>query len=76
MELAKRIAEEVNKNKDEIIRLTQELVRVPSFSGDAQNLSRIAEIISGEMSRDGFTIQLLEAEEGFQCGCHFDQTSH
>ncbi|HUV56805.1 MAG TPA: M20 family metallopeptidase [Dehalococcoidales bacterium] len=64
MELAKRIAEEVNKNKDEIIRLTQELVRVPSFSGDAQNLSRIAEIISGEMSRDGFTIQLLEAEEG------------
>jgi len=64
MEPVKRISEEVDKNKDEIIRLVQELVRIPSFSGDAQGLSQIAQVISGEMSRTGFSIQLIEAEEG------------
>jgi len=64
MEPVKRISEEVDKNKDEIIRLVQELVRIPSFSGDAHGLSRIAQVISGEMSRNGFSIQLIEAEEG------------
>ncbi|MBA7674262.1 N-formyl-4-amino-5-aminomethyl-2-methylpyrimidine deformylase [subsurface metagenome] len=64
MELAERITEEVNKNKDEIIRLTQELVRVPSFSGDTQGLSRIAEIVAGEMNKIGLSVQLIEAEKG------------
>ena len=64
MELAERITEEVNKNKNEIIQLTQKLVRVPSFSGDAQSLSQIAQIISEEMQRIGFSIELIEAEKG------------
>ena len=64
MEPVKRISEEVDKNKDETVRLVQELVRIPSFSGDAHGLSRIAQVISGEMSRNGFSIQLIEAEEG------------
>ncbi|MFQ5996787.1 MAG: M20 family metallopeptidase [Dehalococcoidales bacterium] len=64
MELAKRITEEVAKNKEEIIRLTQKLVRVPSYSGDAQSLSQIAQIISEEMKRTGFSVELIEAEKG------------
>ena len=64
MELAKRIAEEVNKSKDEIIELTQKLIRVPSYSGDARNLSRIAQIISEEMKQMNFSVELIEAEKG------------
>ena len=64
MELVERITEEVNKNKNEIIGLAQELVRVPSFSSDAQGLSQIAQIIAEEMKRVGLTIELTEAEKG------------
>ena len=64
MELAKLITEEVDKNKDEIIQLTQKLVRVPSLSGDAQSLSQIAQIISEEMKKTGFSVELIEAEKG------------
>lgn len=64
MELAKRIIEEVNKNKDQIIQLTQELIRVPSYSSDAKSLSHIAQIISEEMKRMNFSVELIEAEKG------------
>ena len=64
MELAKLITEEVDKNKDEIIQLTQKLVRVPSLSGDALSLSQIAQIISEEMKKTGFSVELIEAEKG------------
>ncbi len=64
MELAQRIAEEVNKNKNEIIRLTQDLIRVPSFSGDAEGLSRISRIVSEEMSEIGLSVESIEAEKG------------
>lgn len=64
MELAQRITEEVNKNKNEIIRLTQDLIRVPSFSGDAEGLSRISRIISEEMSEIGLSVKSIEAEKG------------
>jgi len=64
MKLAECITEEVNKNKDEIIRLAQELIRVPSFSGDAKGLSEISQIISEEMNRTGLSVELIEAEKG------------
>jgi succinyl-diaminopimelate desuccinylase len=64
MELAKLITQEVDKKRDEIIRLTQKLVRVPSLSGDARGLSQIAQIISEEMERTGFSVALIEAEKG------------
>jgi succinyl-diaminopimelate desuccinylase len=64
MELAKRIVEEANKSRDEIIELTQKLIRVPSYSGDARTLSQIAQIISEEMERMNLSVQLIEAEKG------------
>ncbi len=64
MEIAERINEEVNKNKNEVIELAQKLVRVPSFSGDGKGLSQIAEIISEEMKKNGFSVELIEAEKG------------
>jgi succinyl-diaminopimelate desuccinylase len=64
MELAKRIVEEANKSKDEIIELTRKLIRVPSYSGDARTLSQIAQIISEEMKRMNFSVELIEAEKG------------
>lgn len=64
MKIAERISKEVNKNKSEIIQLAQKLIRVPSFSGDTQGLSRIAEIISEEMRKMGFSVELIEAEKG------------
>ncbi len=64
MELAKLITKEVDKNRDEIIQLTQKLVRVPSLSGDVRGLSQIAQIISEEMKETGFSVELIEAEKG------------
>lgn len=64
MKIAERISKEANKNKNEIIQLAQKLIRVPSFSGDTQGLSRIAAIISEEMKKMGFSVELIEAEKG------------
>ena len=64
MELAERISTEVSRNKDAIISLTQELVRVPSFSSDAEGLSAIAHVISEEMKKAGLSVELMEAEKG------------
>jgi len=64
MELAKRIAEEANKSRDEIIELARKLIRVPGYSGDARSLSQIAQIISAEMERMNFSVELIEAEKG------------
>ena len=64
MELAERISTEVSRNKDAIASLTRELVRIPSFSGDAEGLSAMAQVISEEMKKAGLSVELMEAEKG------------
>jgi len=64
MKRVERITEEVNRNKNEIIKLAQDLVRVPSFSSDAKGLSAISQIISEEMKKIGFSVELIEVEKG------------
>jgi len=59
-----RITDEVNRNKNEITKLAQDLIRVPSFSGDAKGLSEISKIISKEMNSIGLSVELIEAEKG------------
>jgi len=59
-----RITGEVNRNKNEITKLAQDLIRVPSFSGDAKGLSEISKIISKEMNSIGLSVELIEAEKG------------
>ncbi len=64
MEQVEQITEEVNRNKNEIIKLAQDLIRVPSFSGDVKGLSEISQIISEEMKKIGLSVELIEAEKG------------
>jgi succinyl-diaminopimelate desuccinylase len=58
------ISQEVVRNRERIITLAQKLIRVPSFSGDAEGLSRMAAIIAPEMKDMGFSVELPEAEKG------------
>jgi len=64
MSLATRIRQEVANNREHIIALAQNLIRVPSFSGDSEGLSEIAEITSAEMKHMGFSVELVEAQKG------------
>lgn len=64
MNLATAINQEVDKNRERIITLAQKLIRIPSFSGDVEGLSRIAQVIAPEMKDMGFSVELPEAEKG------------
>jgi hypothetical protein len=57
MKVGKLVAEAAERNRDDIIQLAQSLVRVPSYSGDVENLSRIAEIIAEAMAGAGRAAQ-------------------
>ena len=64
MNLATAINQEVDKNRERIITLAQKLIRIPSFSGDVEGLSSIAQVIAPEMKDMGFSVELPEAEKG------------
>jgi len=64
MTTAELITREVDKNRNAIVKLAQELIQVPSVSGDAKNLSEIASIISEELRESGFSVEFIEAEKG------------
>ncbi len=64
MSLATVISQEVARNRERIITLAQDLIRVPSFSGDTGGLSRMAAIIAPEMKDMGFAVELPEVEKG------------
>ena len=58
------INKEVDKNRNKIVKLVQNLVKVPSFSGDKKGLSEITQILSEEMNEIGLSVELIEAEKG------------
>ena len=62
--LAAVINREVARNRDRIISLAQDLIRIPSFSGDTEGLSGVAARIAPEMKGMGFSVELPEAEKG------------
>lgn len=60
--LSQRIAAEVSARRDALIRLTQDLIRIPTLNPPGQNYLEICEYLGEYLARDGFTVDLIRAE--------------
>lgn len=64
MKIMERIDGKAEEYREELISLVQRLVRIKTISGDKEKLSEIGHVLSEEMKSIGFSVGILEAEEG------------
>ncbi|MFM2356632.1 MAG: hypothetical protein RLZZ528_2368 [Pseudomonadota bacterium] len=57
-----RIAAETAARRDALVRLTQDLIRIPTLNPPGQNYLEICEYLGEYLARDGFTVELIRAE--------------
>ncbi len=70
MDTWKRVVEELEDNRNGIIKLLQELVKVPTYNPPGKNFEVIANMIAREMEASNCKVELFEAPESYveMCG--------
>jgi succinyl-diaminopimelate desuccinylase len=57
-----RLLAEIESRRDELVALTQDLVRLPTVNPPGENYRAICELIAGRLAQRGFATELLRAE--------------
>jgi succinyl-diaminopimelate desuccinylase len=57
-----RIAAEIAARREALVRLTQDLIRIPTLNPPGQNYLEICEFLGEYLARDGFAVELIRAE--------------
>ena len=53
---------EIAARRDDLIRLTQDLIRIPTLNPPGRNYLEICEYLAGRLGRAGFSVDLIRAE--------------
>ncbi len=56
-----RLMTEIAARRDSLIRLTQDLIRIPTLNPPGRKYREICEFLAAELEPDGFTVELLRA---------------
>jgi succinyl-diaminopimelate desuccinylase len=62
MSLDARLSAEVDARRDSLIRLTQELVRIPTLNPPGRCYLEICEFLAERLAKEGFHVELVRAE--------------
>jgi len=62
MSLDARLSAEVDARRDSLIRLTQELVRIPTLNPPGRCYLEICEFLAERLAKSGFRVELIRAE--------------
>lgn len=62
MALAERLAEEIEARRDDLVALTQELIRIPTLNPPGANYREICDYLDKRLLREGFHTELIRAE--------------
>ncbi|MCP3972716.1 MAG: acetylornithine deacetylase/succinyl-diaminopimelate desuccinylase family protein [Rhodobacteraceae bacterium] len=57
-----RIADQIESRRDDLIRLTQQLVRIPTVNPPGRHYREICELLDHRLSGTGFTSEMIRAE--------------
>ena len=60
--MADRLAAEIESRRDDLVALTQDLIRIPTLNPPGENYREICDYIAARMQRSGFQTQLVRAE--------------
>ncbi|MCB2115693.1 MAG: acetylornithine deacetylase/succinyl-diaminopimelate desuccinylase family protein [Rhodobacteraceae bacterium] len=60
--LESRIAAEVTARRGDLIRLTQDLIRIPTLNPPGRNYREICDYLADRLARSGFKVDLIRAE--------------
>ncbi len=60
--LQTRLAAEIVSRRDALIRLTQDLIRIPTLNPPGRNYLEICEYLAGQLGKAGFKVNLIRAE--------------
>ena len=61
-DLRRRLTAEIEARRDDLVALTQELIRIPTVNPPGENYRGICEFIGGRLKRSGCAVELLRAE--------------
>ena len=60
--LADRLSKAVEKRRDDLIALTQDLIRIPTPNPPGENYLEICEYLSKRLKQSGFAVEMIHAE--------------
>lgn len=60
--ISDRIAAEIAARRDDLVRLTCDLIRIPTLNPPGRNYHEICELLGERLARSGFVVELLRAE--------------
>ncbi|MCV2866018.1 acetylornithine deacetylase/succinyl-diaminopimelate desuccinylase family protein [Defluviimonas sp. WL0075] len=60
--LGTRIAGEIAARRDDLIRLTQDLIRIPTLNPPGRNYRAICDYLAARLAASGFSVELIRAE--------------
>lgn len=61
MDLAQRIATELDARRDALVALAQDLIRIPTLNPPGQNYREICEVLAARLAGQGFAVELIRA---------------
>jgi succinyl-diaminopimelate desuccinylase len=61
-DMSRRVTEEVDARRDDLIQLTQDLIRIPTINPPGENYREICEYLERRLTRRGYTVELIRAE--------------
>jgi succinyl-diaminopimelate desuccinylase len=70
-DLRRRLTAEIEARRDDLVALTQELVRIPTVNPPGENYREVCEFIGARLRRGGYAVELLRAE-----GARGDSDAH
>ena len=62
MSLSEKLSLEIASRRDDLISLTQDLIRIPTLNPPGENYREICEYLSDRLEKKGFSIELVRAE--------------
>ena len=57
-----RLSAEVERRRDDLVALAQDLVRIPTLNPPGRNYREICDLLAERLARQGFAVELLRAE--------------
>src|SRR5690349_14695581 len=61
-DLKPRLIAEIDARRDELIALTQDLIRIPTVNPPGNNYREICEYLKNRLSKSGYAVELIRAE--------------
>ncbi|MBL8593220.1 MAG: hypothetical protein JNK01_11075, partial [Devosia sp.] len=61
-DLKPRLTAEIDARRDDLIALTQDLIRIPTVNPPGENYREICDYLARRLSKRGYVVELIRAE--------------